>query len=74
VGTHTIIGSFIHCLEYGQSLNFATINVIWCYPVSGRIKQRVTNIKVHPRKEEFHMDGDSIKYHVLTIFGKLWAG
>jgi len=62
----------MHCLEVGAYFNSATINATWFCPASEELKQNKdkVNMKTNQKREEFHLDGDSIKSHVLTTFGR----
>lgn len=44
------------------------------YPVLDVLRKRVINMKTHPKREEFHMGGALVMFHVQTISGKLLAG
>lgn len=70
-GIHMIVGSFILCLYYGRFSSFAISNAILFCQVLEETNKKVTVIKIYQKEEEFHMDGDLIKYHVQTISGRL---
>ena len=65
----------MYSLDSGQYFNFVISNAILFYQASEKEvekkNQTLKDTKINPKEEEFHLDGDSIKYHVQTISGKL---
>lgn len=47
--------------------------MLYC-PALDELRKRAINMRTYQEKEEFHMDGASAWFHVLTIFGKLLDG
>ena len=62
-------------MDFGQYFNFVISNAILFYQASEKEvekkNQMLKDTKINPKEEEFHLDGDLIKFHVQTIFGKL---